>query len=105
SLAGHDIVKQLVPLMGNAFRDATPENDWAALFHAHLPTWLTVRDERALTGYYEGGAMPWHADIWPAWATPFLAWTVMASVALFGMLCVTILLRRQWMDREKLNYP
>ncbi len=105
SLAGHDIVKQLVPLMGNAFWYATHENDWAALFHAHLPTWLTVRDERALTGYYEGGAMPWHADIWPSWAAPFLAWTALAAMVLFGMLCVTILLRRQWMDHEKLNYP
>jgi hypothetical protein len=105
SLAGHDIVKQLVPLMGNAFWYATHENDWAALFHAHLPTWLTVRDEPALTGYYEGGAMPWHADIWPRWAAPFLAWTALTAVVLFGMLCVTILLRRQWMDHEKLNYP
>ncbi|MBT5534959.1 hypothetical protein HOK31_17975, partial [Candidatus Poribacteria bacterium] len=52
SLAGHDIVKQLVPLMGNAFWFATHENDWAALFQAHLPSWLTVRDEAALTGYY-----------------------------------------------------
>lgn len=105
ALAGHDIVKQLVPLMGNAFWYATHENDWAALFQAHLPTWLTVRDERALTGYYEGDAMPWDADVWPSWAAPFLAWTALTSVALFGMLCVVILLRRQWMDHEKLNYP
>jgi len=105
ALAGHDVIKQLVPYLGNAFWYATPENDWASSIQPYLPTWLTVRDRSILQGWYEGGSTFWRQDVVRAWTAPFLWWTLFAVVILIAMLCINAILRRQWMDHEKLNYP
>jgi hypothetical protein len=34
-----------------------------------------------------------------------LAWTVFIVVLLFGMICVNIIIRKQWTENEKLSYP
>ena len=34
-----------------------------------------------------------------------LWWTVFISVLVFGMLCINIIIRKQWIEYEKLSYP
>jgi len=105
ALAGHDMVRQLVPLMGNAFWYATPENEWEELFFRLIPRWLTVGDKRILQGYYEGGTSFWQTHYVKAWLTPMIAWSVFTIVLLFVMLCINIIVRKQWIEHEKLSYP
>jgi len=105
ALAGHDIIRQLVPLIGNAFWYATPENEWEDLFFRYIPRWLTVDDKRILEGYFEGGTTFWEAKYMKAWFVPILAWSGFVIVALFVMLCINIIVRRQWIEHEKLSYP
>jgi len=104
ALAGHDIIRQLVPLIGNGYWFATPENEWAELFHMHFPTWLTVGNRDVLRGYYEGGPF-WKPNILGAWLKPFLAWSAFVSVLLLVMLCINVIVKKQWTEHEKLNYP
>ena len=40
-----------------------------------------------------------------AWLWPIVAWSGLVVVILFMMLCVNIIIRRQWIDHEKLSYP
>ncbi|MBI1925802.1 hypothetical protein HYR99_16330 [Candidatus Poribacteria bacterium] len=105
ALAGHDIVRQLVPMMANAFWYATPENEWDELFFRFIPRWLTVDDRRILQGYFEGDENFWQRQYIEAWITPILAWTAFVIVLLFVMLCINIIIRKQWMEHEKLSYP
>ena len=53
-ITGHDMLEILVPMLGHAFRFATPENEWRELFLPFLPEWLTVSDGKVARGYYEG---------------------------------------------------
>ena len=53
-ITGHDMLEILVPMLGHAFRFATPENEWRELFLPYLPEWLTVSDSKVARGYYEG---------------------------------------------------
>ncbi|GIX06758.1 MAG: hypothetical protein KatS3mg115_1161 [Candidatus Poribacteria bacterium] len=105
AMAGHDVIRQLVPLIGNPFWFATPENEWAELFHHYLPSWLTVSDLDVLRGYYQGGDSFWQPKVVRAWAIPFVAWSAFVIAALVVMLCLNIVLRKQWIQYEKLNYP
>ena len=105
ALAGHDIIRQLVPLMANPFWYATPENEWEELFFRYLPTWLTVPNRRVLQGYFEGDANFWQAQYISAWLIPILAWTGFVALLLFVMLCINIVIRKQWVEHEKLSYP
>ncbi len=105
ALAGHDIVRQLVPMIANAGWFATPENEWADIFFRFLPTWLTITDRKILQGYFEGDDSFWQPRYMEAWLWPIVAWSVLVIVLLFIMLCINIIIRKQWIDHEKLSYP
>jgi len=96
ALAGHDIVRQLVPMIANAGWFATPENEWSDLFFRFMPTWLTITDRRILQGYFEGDDTFWQEHYLNAWMWPIIAWSGLVIVILFMMLCVNIIIRRQW---------
>ncbi len=105
ALAGHDIVRQLVPMIANAGWFATPENEWADIFFRFLPTWLTITDRKILQGYFEGDDSFWQPRYMEAWLWPIIAWSFLVVVLLFIMLCINIIIRKQWIDHEKLSYP
>ena len=53
-ITGHDMLEILVPMLGHAFRFATPENEWQQLFLPFLPEWLTVSNSQLLQGITKG---------------------------------------------------
>ena len=42
---------------------------------------------------------------WDAWLLPLLGWSALIVAIYFAMICVAVVLRRQWIEREKLIYP
>lgn len=104
-ITGHDMLEILVPMLGHAFRFATPENEWQQLFVPFLPAWLTISDSQLLQGYYEGDLPLYTTQTLLGWAPPVLWWTAFISVLIFGMLCINIIVRKQWIEHEKLSYP
>ena len=105
SLCSHDMIEILVTLMGHPFRFATSENEWRALFWRQLPEWLVVNDEKVLKGYYEGASSLYVKENLTAWIIPSLWWIIFIFVLLTVMLCINIILRIQWTERERLTYP
>ena len=83
---------------------ATPENNWANFFIPHLDPWVTPQDPEAVHLFFAG--LPLGAAIpWSAWVRPLAAWTsfmVAFSVVTF---CLGVMLRGQWIDRERLVFP
>jgi len=105
TISGHTFMAILMGTMAQPFWFATPENEWEQLFWRYIPSWFTVRDRSILRGYFEGEASIFIEKHIQAWLTPVLVWSVFIFVALFAMLCINIILRRQWVEREKLSYP
>ena len=103
--AGRDMLQVLVPLMGNGFWYATPENEWAQLFHQHLPEWLVVEELDILRGFYEGESTLYIQSHFQAWLAPALIWVCFCLVLGVTMLCLNVLLRKQWQEHERLTYP
>jgi hypothetical protein len=92
----------VVPILASIPYYATAENDWLALFGQHLPSWIAPFDERASRLFFEGGdaAIPWGL-----WARPLLLWSAYTIALLWAMTCICLLLRRQWIERERLMFP
>ena len=88
AIAGHGFAQILPPLMGHAFRFATPENEWSELFWRHLPGWLTVRDKNVLKGYYEGDSTFYRLDNIKAWSVPLFWWSAFIFAFVFVMFCI-----------------
>lgn len=94
----------LIPLMGGFFYYATPENEWDQLIHPQLPEWLTPGDPDVVRGLFEGGARGTGIP-WGAWSNPLLAWSLFIVTLYFVTLCLLVILRKQWFEREKLLFP
>lgn len=94
----------LLPMITGAYYYATPENNWATELHPYLPDWMAVKDPDGIKTFYEGflheEAIPW--DIWIG---PVLRWLVFMGAFYLVILCMMVILRRQWVDHERLVYP
>ena len=83
---------------------ATPENNWANLFIPHLDPWVTPQDLNAVHLFFEG--LPPGASIpWSAWIISLAAWTSFMVAFSVVMFCLGVMLRGQWIDRERLVFP
>ncbi len=105
AFSGHDCIPRLMGLIPYAFRFATPENDWEALLFHHLPEWLVVKDPRAVADFYEGGVDFFRDGYFQHWVVPILSWSVVIFLLMLIFLCLTSLIRQQWIENEKLAYP
>ena len=104
-LAGHDVIQVTAPILGYSFYYATPENEWESLFWNRLPTWLTVRDQFALKGLSEGESNPYDPENLTPWIEPVLWWSLLLVLIVFTGLCISIVIRKQWIENERLAYP
>jgi len=103
--AGHSTLEILIPILGHAFWFATPENDWSNLFWRYIPKWLSVNDKKVLLGYYEGDSTLYTTQHLLGWLTPIMSWFAFAFALFFVMVCINVILRKQWTEKEKLAYP
>ncbi|MDA1190831.1 MAG: hypothetical protein O3A46_03995 [Candidatus Poribacteria bacterium] len=105
AVAGRDSYQILIPVMGWAFRYATPENEWASLIQRFLPSWLTIRDSPTLESLYSGESSLYARQHLLTLAIPVAMWSLFIGLLAWTMLCVNILIRKQWTHRERLSYP
>ena len=98
------LVAKLLPHISSGAYFATPENDWAEQILPFIPEWMRVTDPQAIKWFYEGlpagTALPWHA-----WAAPLLGWLPMLLASYGAMTCLMVLVRRQWIQHERLTFP
>ena len=91
----------LLPYLAAPVYFATPENEWAETLHPHFPEWLIVWDKNAVTNFYEGESfVPWIL-----WIKPIIVWTVFILLLYCVTICVSIVLRKQWVERERFIFP
>ena len=108
ALAGHSMMQILPPTMVSPFGLATPENEWQELFWRYIPKWLAVSDNRALEEYikgFTGESTLYTTQHIKAWLTPVLMWSAFICALMFVTICINIIIRKQWTDRERLTYP
>ena len=83
---------------------ATPENDWESLFHHYIPHWRVVQDHTAAQSFFEG-LFAGESVPWGAWIVPILTWSAYVLVVYFVMICLSVLLRKQWVEYERCAFP
>ncbi len=105
TLSGHDFVQNLFGTIGYAHWFASPENNWEELFHPYLREWLVVTDMDALRYLYEGGGSFTRPDLYGPFLVPLAAWGGILMALIGAMLCINVLVQREWTEHEKLAYP
>jgi len=105
TLSGHDMLQNLFGVIGHPYWFATPENKWQEKFFRYMPEWLFVRDKEALRGFYTGNMNPFRPEILRFWIGPLTFWGMFVLVLIMMMMCINILIRKQWTENEKLAFP
>ena len=100
TISGHAMMAILMGGLAHPFWFASPENEWSELFLHHIPSWMTVRETEALRGYYEGGTSVFRSESFKAWLLPVSLWSGFILVLYCSLLCIGLILRKHWMERE-----
>lgn len=84
----------------------TPDQPWAAIVEPYLPKsdWWAPRDELVVRYLFEGMPPTWTVP-WQPWLKPLLTWSIFGLLLAWCSVCVCVLLRRQWVEYEKLIFP
>lgn len=104
SLPTLGLASYLLPTLIGLTYFATPENNWIDLFHHYIPDWLVVKDTNAARYFYEG--LPFGEPIpWMVWVKPVLFWILFTFILWSVMICLSVILRKHWVEREKFTFP
>jgi hypothetical protein len=103
------LLERWIPALIGVNYYATPSNRWQSLFFKHIPQWAVPFDVEGDTeqyiarAYYEGlrtGEIPWSE-----WISALAAWLPVVIAMIVAYFCLASILRRQWVDNEKLAFP
>ncbi len=102
------LTAQVIPISTGAHYYASPENGWGESILPYIPAWLvpkgTAVDAPVIRHLYEG--LPAGGNVpWGAWSTSMAAWLAFLLSLHLVMICMMVLLRKQWVENERLAYP
>jgi hypothetical protein len=83
---------------------ATAGNKWAQ-FHPWIPALLTPHDTEVINDFFRGNSTLYRWRVVLDWMTPVLFWTGIVAVIAWVMLCINTILRRPWVEGERLTFP
>ncbi len=94
-----------VALVGTPLYFATPQNRWETVFFEYLPDWLVASNQGGVMEWFFEGLPVGNSIPWGAWLPPFVWWASFFLALFVVGACLMIILRKQWVEYEKLTFP
>lgn len=103
------LVGYLLAIPTTPYYFASAENQWGSLLVPHMPAWLLPGNEAfAMTWFFEGlpygESMPW-VTLLNAWVMPLFWWMSFIATLFFVCFTLVVIMRKQWVERERLSFP
>lgn len=106
-IAGFDLLQNLFPVLLWPYYYAGSDPNQPA-WVANMPKWCVPQDPAIVKEFFTGSHSFWRffsPDVLKAWAIPMTFWMSFLLLLTWTMMCVASIMRRQWVDREKLTFP
>jgi len=103
TVASCQFAQWVIPVCTGPFYYGTPFNGWPQLTHL-IPAWWRPDDPADIRRFYEG-LPPGVSVNWAVWWRPLLAWGPFVLALSLTLLCVSAILRRPWVEHERLPFP
>lgn len=103
-MQGEFLPVYLVEMMSMPYYYASPENRFEELLLPHMPRWTTITDREAARGFFEG-VLPGTPFPLKQWLYPLFGWGTLIAAILCAHLCISVILRKQWVENERLAFP
>ncbi len=108
-IASRGLMEKWLPLLVGV-KYFGPANRFDQLFWPYINGMLVPWDpsdaseSMVVRWFYEG--LPGRMGVpWLAWLTPIAVWLILILAMLFAYLCIVVILRRHWVENEKLPFP
>ena len=109
-ISSRGVMEKLIPALiaVNYFTNET--NSWDTLFFPHIKPWLIPfspeqKGQAAIAVSFYEGIQTGDAIPWRAWIEPLCVWGVLVFLVFTAFLCLAAILRKQWIENEKLTFP
>ncbi len=98
------LTMKLIGILAGITYYGNPVNNWVKTISPYLPRYLFPQDKQAISYFYEG--LPKGEKLpWSVWIGPLSHWFLFILVFFFMNICIIVMLRKQWVERERLTYP
>ena len=109
-VSSHGVVQKWLPLLATPNYFANSTNNWHELYDPHIHPGLVPYDPRIagqqpVTAAFYNSLAHGQTIPWALWVSPLLRWGTLILLVLFSFLCLASILRKQWVDNEKLSFP
>ncbi|MFW6155727.1 MAG: DUF6785 family protein [Armatimonadota bacterium] len=100
-MASLGVIRMVIPSATVPQYFAAPDNDLEVM-QPHIPRWLYPEDPEAVRELWEAteGPVPWRQ-----WLGPAAHWTFFLTLLWATTVCLTVVLRRPWVEDERLSFP
>ncbi len=113
---GHGAENVFVVNLIGPFYYATRENKWLEFLQPYIKPWMTPALQGDQTPYANNDVARAHVAEWftnnprgevpwGAWLVPLAAWGTAIGLMYVMMACLSVIIRKQWAEREALAFP
>ncbi|MBM4087756.1 MAG: hypothetical protein FJ272_23445, partial [Planctomycetes bacterium] len=95
----------LLGLIATPYYFASNENQWEEYVHPYLPRWAVPSNEGGAMAAFFNGLGEGQPIPWDVWVTPLLWWSCLIAAVFLACFCLSVILRKQWAERERLVFP
>jgi hypothetical protein len=104
AIGGVASVQHIVAGLAAPYYFADETNRWREFF-PFIPKPLTPHDPEVISQFYKGNASIYRLAVLRDWAIPVISWTAFLLLLFVTSLSVNALLRRRWVEGERLTFP
>jgi len=104
-LTTSNLLDWLFSAIAMPFYEATPENRWPDLLLPHIREWWAITGPAQELRWAFMGMPPGHEIPWHIWIVPLFWWCSFLAALFVVSMSVTVFLRRQWVEHERLVFP
>ncbi len=103
-ISGVGMTQFLCMQLAAVFHVSPSDPRWAQYYQPLLRKWA-FPDPKVVPDFYNGHSTFWTAAHLRGWLSPVLVWSGFLLMLLMVMLCLNVLLRRRWVEHERLTFP
>ena len=106
-ICGGDQMQLLFPVIMSPYQTNAINSDYEKFFN-YIPRWFAPQNHEVRDLYFLGTHQFWgffRPEIIKDWALPMLFWGGLLATLVWTMFCLVSILRKQWLEREKLPFP
>jgi hypothetical protein len=103
-IGGFGMLQFLINILPSELHYANSINHYERFAH-YIAPYLTPHNPAVIEDFFRGSSTMYRSDVLADWAVPILVWSLFLFAMCWVTLCLSVIVRRQWVEGERLSFP